>query len=450
MFTTCPKCALNLALTVADLRLGQGYVRCGRCANVFNALPALTDEGDADDSASATATRPAMDLAAMRAHDEGVASIEVVDPDAPMEPEPEPQVLPAPEPQAEPDAQPEPEPQPEPERMPAVTPLVIVPEEGAADPTEATGENEVLRTGTFETIILEGDAITQTEETVAESEVDAQLQALVQRFDAVRETDVDTDGEINALWPGDGGGATGLAAAHDDLDLSDAPDFDLDDDESSDPETISEELAASLIESAPASGPAAALPLEPAPPSDDPLLQADDAAPAPRQWAWLAGVAALALLLLGQVVHHFREDLAAQPWIAAPLTAVYRVFHVTLEPRWDLAAYEVRQLGADAVPGATPQIAVRASVRNRAPRAQPPPLLRVVLQDRFGKELATRDIAPADYLRGGIPAKLGADQRIDASLTLPDPGQNAVGFEIDACLRSARGVLRCASDAPAP
>ena len=68
MFTTCPKCALNLALTVADLRLGQGYVRCGRCANVFNALPALTDEGDADDSASATATRPAMDLEAMRQH----------------------------------------------------------------------------------------------------------------------------------------------------------------------------------------------------------------------------------------------------------------------------------------------------------------------------------------------------------------------------------------------
>jgi hypothetical protein len=346
----------------------------------------------------------------------------------------------------EPDAPPG----PEPESVETVTPLVIVPEDGAADPTEATGENEVLRTGTFETIVLEGDAITQTEETVAESEVDAQLQALVQRFDAVRETDVDTDGEINALWPGDGGGATGLAAAHDDLDLSDAPDFDLDEDESSNPRTISQELAASLIESARAPDPAPAQPLEPVPLSDDPLWQPDDATHAPRRWAWLAGAAALALLLPGQVVHHFREDLAAQSGIAAPLTAVYRVFHVTLEPRWDLSAYEVRQLGADAVPGTTPQIAVRASVRNRAARAQPAPLLRVVLQDRFGKELATRDIAPADYLRGGLPAKLGADQRIDASLTLPDPGQNAVGFEIDACLRSARGVLRCASDSPSP
>ena len=46
MFTTCPQCALNLALTVAHLRLGQGYVRCGRCSNVFNALLALSEEGD--------------------------------------------------------------------------------------------------------------------------------------------------------------------------------------------------------------------------------------------------------------------------------------------------------------------------------------------------------------------------------------------------------------------
>ena len=43
MYTVCPKCALTLAVTAADLRAGQGYVRCGRCANVFNALLALSD-----------------------------------------------------------------------------------------------------------------------------------------------------------------------------------------------------------------------------------------------------------------------------------------------------------------------------------------------------------------------------------------------------------------------
>src|SRR5579864_6834471 len=50
MFTVCPKCTLTLAVTADDLRTGQGYVRCGRCLNVFNALLALREEpGDSDD-----------------------------------------------------------------------------------------------------------------------------------------------------------------------------------------------------------------------------------------------------------------------------------------------------------------------------------------------------------------------------------------------------------------
>ena len=44
MITVCPKCALTLAVTAADLRVGQGQVRCGRCAAVFNALAALQDD----------------------------------------------------------------------------------------------------------------------------------------------------------------------------------------------------------------------------------------------------------------------------------------------------------------------------------------------------------------------------------------------------------------------
>src|SRR5262249_1818047 len=44
MFTVCPKCALTLVVTAADLRVAQGYVRCGRCSSVFNAIARLTEE----------------------------------------------------------------------------------------------------------------------------------------------------------------------------------------------------------------------------------------------------------------------------------------------------------------------------------------------------------------------------------------------------------------------
>ena len=52
MFTVCPKCMLTLAVTANDLRMGQGYVRCGRCANVFNALLALSEEPTEEAGAS--------------------------------------------------------------------------------------------------------------------------------------------------------------------------------------------------------------------------------------------------------------------------------------------------------------------------------------------------------------------------------------------------------------
>src|SRR5215467_8993075 len=44
MFTVCPKCALTLVVTAADLRVAQGYVRCGRCSSVFNALARLSED----------------------------------------------------------------------------------------------------------------------------------------------------------------------------------------------------------------------------------------------------------------------------------------------------------------------------------------------------------------------------------------------------------------------
>src|SRR5487761_114828 len=58
MFTVCPKCTLTLAVTAADLRVAQGYVRCGRCLNVFNALARLSEERPA------TAPEPQPDAAA--------------------------------------------------------------------------------------------------------------------------------------------------------------------------------------------------------------------------------------------------------------------------------------------------------------------------------------------------------------------------------------------------
>jgi hypothetical protein len=43
---------------------------------------------------------------------------------------------------------------------------------------------------------------------------------------------------------------------------------------------------------------------------------------------------------------------------------------------------------------------------------------------------------------------LAPGQRIDAEVSLLDPGGEAVGFELDVCLRRTDASIACANDAP--
>ena len=161
------------------------------------------------------------------------------------------------------------------------------------------------------------------------------------------------------------------------------------------------------------------------------------------------GVAVLGVLLAAQVVHHYRESLAELGWLRPPLTAIYAAVGMPLVPRWDVAAYEVHQLGAVAGADQSGGLIVRASIKNTARKPQPLPLLRVMLQDRFGNHVAARDVPPRAYLPASSNehADLAPGQRVDAEVHLVDPGAAAVGFEIDACLRDGTGRVSCANDA---
>jgi hypothetical protein len=163
---------------------------------------------------------------------------------------------------------------------------------------------------------------------------------------------------------------------------------------------------------------------------------------------WGAGAVLGLLLLTAQIVNHYRDELAATPRFGRPLTAFYASLGVQVVPRWDLRAYDVRQLGASADPAGSGLITVRASIKNGARQPQPLPLLRVTLQDRFGNRIAARDVAPRFYVPPTVPESsyLAGGQRIDVEMGFVDPGANAVGFEIDACLPASGGGITCAND----
>ncbi len=185
-------------------------------------------------------------------------------------------------------------------------------------------------------------------------------------------------------------------------------------------------------------------PSEPASPELEPPAEfVLETAESRHTGAWLAGALVLALLLAGQAVNHYRGSLATLPSIGPPLRAFYGALGIPVSPLWNVHAYDARQLGAT-VSGSHPhQITVRASIANMGRWPLPLPLLRITLQDRYGRTIAARDVAPRDYVPASShPASmLAAGQRVDATITFVSPGPQAIGFEIDTCLREAGSMV---------
>lgn len=355
---------MNLAVTAPDLRVGQGYVRCGRCERVFNALLSLSDELDPVQEPSSRATGtisvPAMDTEPELEHEE-----ELRDPEEDPEEEHE---------ELEEEEEDEPAGAAADAPTPAPAARTPAPRGAAPEPAMDVFESQAAATGSYETIVLEGETFLQTEEHIDVAEIDQQIQQIARQI---------------------GNGSAPLNPV---------------------------------------------LTTDPAPPRQqevDPLFGR------PRvHWGWGVAVALLLLLLAGQLVHHNRQTLVADPRLERPMQAVYGMFGITLEPSWDLAAYDLRQLGAEAM-GDSTTILLRASVQNLAPHPQPPPLIRALLQDRYGNTISTVAVLPQDYARGQSPSRLAPQQRLDAQLQLADPQRQAVSFQLDVCLPGKDAELHC-------
>jgi predicted Zn finger-like uncharacterized protein len=179
---------------------------------------------------------------------------------------------------------------------------------------------------------------------------------------------------------------------------------------------------------------------------DFPTRQQSDETVSPL---WKVLAVPLVLALLVQVVHHYRATLARHPQIGAPLQSIYGALGLTLRPDWNLHAYEVRQWGVVADPAQPGTLKVRASVKNLADFPQPYPMLKLVLEDRWGDQVRAREFEPSEYLDPNTTPDrmLAPAQQSNASVAIVDPGPDAEGFRFDVCLRGAGGPV-CAADVP--
>lgn len=386
MLTQCPSCQTTFRVTSEILRVAHGQVRCGRCQTQFDALERLIEESDDGGTDSGRFMRP-------------------------------PRAIPKPPPAAG---------------------QIEVDEPVAHEDITLEGRHIEI-SGVYEALDESGQGQARIREEVFEEWID---------FDDDDAT-VDTDAEVIDMQE------EYSSTAEEEEDIEAAA------------EEIELERAASQSGRWAASRPQSeldsrytreTLPDEPThqrqthaaaafdePDFDFPTQQQRE----PTSAIWKILPVPLVLLLLAQVVHHYRADLARHPQVGAPLQNIYAALGFTLRPDWNLHAYEVRQWGVVADPSQPGTLKVRASVKNLAEFPQPYPLLKLVLEDRWGDQVRAREFEPAEYLdpTTAPDRMLAPAQQTNASIAIVDPGPDAEGFRFDVCLRGTRGPV-CATDVP--
>jgi predicted Zn finger-like uncharacterized protein len=169
--------------------------------------------------------------------------------------------------------------------------------------------------------------------------------------------------------------------------------------------------------------------------------------PSAKVWQWLA--APLLLILMAQIVHAHRGTLARHPKLGPPVIALYHALGLQLTPEWKLHAYEIHQWGVVSDPAVPGTLKVRASVKNLAEFPQPYPMLKLILEDRWGEQVRAREFEPREYLDSIAAADrmMAPGQQTNAIISIVDPGPDAEGFRFDVCLRGTAGTV-CASEVP--
>src|SRR6267142_2103703 len=327
MFTVCPKCALTLVVTTEDLRISQGYVRRGRCSSVFNALARLAeDRGTSEESVGPAPAAPAASP-----------------PSKQTSPQTPPPANAPPQSVTDEDAIPE----DALEFDPAKTDVSSVFVEPPPNPQWTAA------TGTFKAMIAANQEAAQAPPPASP----APAQAPKAQADSDGQIDVEIDPELLASILHIGPPVPPAPTA--------AP-------PPVTPRPISPSHPPSSRPTRAPDAPTAAASAAPQPaprPAPPPARSAPEApVRAPRKTRpgadvyqstgmerllphlWRAGAAVALLVLLAQIVNHYRDQLAATARLHRPLTRLYASLGVPLVPRWDLRAYEVRQLGASVEP----------------------------------------------------------------------------------------------------
>lgn len=167
----------------------------------------------------------------------------------------------------------------------------------------------------------------------------------------------------------------------------------------------------------------------------------------PPSYAVISGVVVLGLVLVGQVVHAYRESLATYGAFDHTVGSVYRLLGEPLVPQWDVRGWRF-EATSGSTDAADEILTIRSRISNQSGSDLPYPLLHVALTDRFEEVIGSRVLEPADYLAEGVATAqaVAAGEEFSATITVESVSAEATGFKLNVCYRQDAARLRCATE----
>jgi predicted Zn finger-like uncharacterized protein len=154
--------------------------------------------------------------------------------------------------------------------------------------------------------------------------------------------------------------------------------------------------------------------------------------PRTRTAFWIVGNLLLFVLLAGQMLYIYRNELVGYSNLK-PLVLVFcHYLRCEVHPRRNVAMIELNRTSIAPHPKHAKALRIRASLVNRAGFTQPFPMMEVSLSSKTGELLSRRSFKPEEYLQQTDTATKGMPPNviIEAALDVTNPDKKTVGYEI--------------------
>ncbi|MBI3571443.1 MAG: zinc-ribbon domain-containing protein [Gammaproteobacteria bacterium] len=145
---------------------------------------------------------------------------------------------------------------------------------------------------------------------------------------------------------------------------------------------------------------------------------------------WGFGSLTLLMLLAGQFVYFYRNELATIPSWRPYLVDICLYAGCKLRPLRDIARIELLQTSIAPHPQYENALRIRATLVNRAAFRQAYPWMEVSLTSNAGNVIARRTFAPIQYSESPLEGVLTPNVVATALLDVTNPDGKAVGYEI--------------------